>query len=39
MTEYKYRDLFFTLLERSETAGLRFLAVVSGYLTVAYLCW
>ncbi len=37
MTEYEYRDLFFTLVERSETAGLAFLTVVSGYLIVAYL--
>ena len=37
MTEYEYRDLFFTLIERSETAGLAFLTVISGYLIVAYL--
>ncbi len=37
MTEYEYRDLFFSLVERSETAGLTFLTVVSGYLIVAYL--
>lgn len=37
MTEYEYMDLAFTLVERSENAGLAFLTVVSGYLIVAYL--
>jgi hypothetical protein len=37
MTEYEYMDLFLTLVERSENAGLAFLTVVSGYLIVAYL--
>ena len=37
MTEHEYMDLFFTLIERSEAAGLAFLTVVSGYLIVAYL--
>jgi hypothetical protein len=37
MSEYEYMDLFFTMVERSETAGLAFLTVVSSYLLVAYL--
>ena len=37
MTEHEYMDLSFTLIERSENAGLAFLTVVSGYLIVAYL--
>jgi hypothetical protein len=37
MSEYEYMDLFFTLVERSEAAGLTFLTVTSGYLIVAYL--
>jgi hypothetical protein len=37
MSEYEYMDLFFTIVERSENAGLAFLTVVSSYLLVAYL--
>ena len=37
MSEYEYMDLFFTLVERAEAAGLAFLTVTSGYLIVAYL--
>ena len=37
MTEHEYMDIFLTLIERSEAAGLAFLTVVSGYLIVAYL--
>jgi hypothetical protein len=37
MSEYEYMDLFFTMVERSENAGLAFLTVVSSYLLVTYL--
>ncbi len=39
MTEYENRDVLLTLLDRSETAGLRFVTVVSGYRIVAYFFW
>jgi hypothetical protein len=37
MSEYEYMDLFLTLVERSENAGVAFLTVVSSYLIIAYL--